>query len=436
MTTIDFKRWLAFGTGVGIEIGREDLHVMVARIRPSGAIILGELNIPRFRETPASEWGASYAAFLKKLELSHLAATVLLPREEIVVRQVLLPGVSDKDLGAAIRFELDALQPYADADSVSGWSRIGKTASVLVGMARRDTIARYSSLLAEAGVKVAALTFSAPAIYSALRLYAAPPPGGIVTLAEEEDELEIYGESPTWPLFSARLDAALARARDLAISELRLAPETAPVPLQDALPHPIAAPADVDRSRTALAYSAALAAAAPRPSLAVNLLPAEQRQISSRLRYAPTLVLAGIALLMAAVVLAYPSYADRRYLGLLQAEVRKLEPRAKEAATLDRIIATSRNRSQVLDTFRRQTKEDMEALGELTNLIKSPAWLNSLQLTRDSVSLSGEAEQAAPLLKILDGSRQFKSSDFTLPLARNGSSENFSIRSTRQAGVQ
>ena len=435
MNTTDLRKWLAFGTGVGIEIGREDLRVTVARIRPRGATILGELNIPRFRETPASDWGVQYAAFLKKLELRHLAATVLLPREEIVVRQVLLPGVSDKDLSAAIRFELDALQPYADADSVSSWSRIGKTASVLVGIARRDTIARYTALFSEAGVKVAALTFSAAAIYPALRLYGAPGPGGIVALTEDGDQLEIYGESPTWPLFSARLDASLERARDLAISELRLAPETEPVALEQALPQPTAAPADFDRSRTALAYAAALAAAAPRPAISVNLLPAEQRQVSSRLRYAPTAVLASLVMLMLAAALAYPSYADRRYLQLMQAEVRKLEPRAKEAATLDRLIATTRNRSQVLDTFRRQTKDDMDALEELTRLIKNPAWLNSLQLTRDSVSLSGETEQAAPLLKILDGSRQFKSSDFALPLARNGNRENFSIRSTRQAGA-
>src|SRR5271166_2622562 len=130
MTATDFRKWLAFGTGVGIEIGREDFFVTVVRVRPGGATILGEFSVPRFRERPASEWGAGYAAFLKKLELSHLAATVLLPRDEIIVRQVVLPGVSDKDLGAAIRFELDALQPYMDAETVSNWSRIGKSASV------------------------------------------------------------------------------------------------------------------------------------------------------------------------------------------------------------------------------------------------------------------------------------------------------------------
>ena len=35
MTAADFKKWLAIGTGIGIEIGREDLTVTVVRVRPT-----------------------------------------------------------------------------------------------------------------------------------------------------------------------------------------------------------------------------------------------------------------------------------------------------------------------------------------------------------------------------------------------------------------
>src|ERR1035441_8764961 len=107
MTAADFKKWLAIGTGVGIEIADENLMVTVVRVRPSGVRVLGELTIPRFSEQPASEWGANYANFLKKLGVAHLSAGVLLPRDEVIVRQVMLPGVSDKDLTAAIRFEIE-----------------------------------------------------------------------------------------------------------------------------------------------------------------------------------------------------------------------------------------------------------------------------------------------------------------------------------------
>jgi Tfp pilus assembly protein PilN len=432
MTAIDFKRWLAVGTGIGIEIGREDLIVTAVRVRPSGVKVLGEITIHRFREQPANEWGADYTSFLKKLGLTHLAATVLLPRDEVMVRQLALPGVADRDLAAAIRFELDSLNPYSEEEAVFDWARIGKSSSILIGITRRTVLGHYTALFAGAGVKVASFTFSAPTIYSALRILSVPSADGFLAVEETSGELEVYGESPARPLFSARVDGIAGRARTLAVAELRLPPETEPVPLHDALPKPLAAPPDYDVSRASLAYATALAGACPLRPLAVNLLPVDQRRSSSRMRYVPTLTLASLVVLMLGAVAAYPKYADRQYLSLLRQEIHKLDPQAKKAADLDRQITVTRNRTQTLDNFRRHTKEDMDALNELTQMLAAPTWLNSLQLTRDSVTIAGEAEQAAALIKLLDSSRQFRGSSFALPLQRSSSGELFSIRASRQ----
>jgi hypothetical protein len=432
MNVTDFRKWLAFGTGAGIEIGRDDLTVTVARVRPSGVKILGELIVPGFRRQAASEWGGNYTQFLKKLGAAHLAATALLPREDVMVRQISLPGVSDKDLAAAIRFEIDSLNPYSEEEAVFDWARVGKTSSVLVGFTRRSVLENYTTLFAEAGVKVASFTFAAPAIYSAVRLLSNPSPDGFLVMEPVADELEVYGESPARPLFSARLDRSADKTRTLAIAELRLAPETEPSTLLQALPKPLAAPADYDLSRSSLSYATALAGACPLRPLAVNLLPPGQRQTSSRLRFVPTISLASLALLLAGAVVAYPKLADRQYRALLQAEIHKLEPLAKQAADLDRQIATSRNRAQTLDNFRRHTKDDMDALGELTRLLMPPAWLSAMHLTRDSVTITGETEQAAALLKLLDGSHQFRGSSFPSPMQRTLTGEVFTIRSTRQ----
>jgi type II secretory pathway component PulL len=427
-----FGKWLAIGTAVGIEIGRENLTATVVRVRPSGARILGELTIPVFREQAASEWGAAYAGFLKKLGAAHLAATVLLPRDEVIVRQLSLPGVSNKDLPAAIRFEIDSLNPYSEEEAVFDWARIAKTSAILVGVTRRSVMAAYQTLFAEAGVKVASFTFSAPAIYCAARLLSKPPAEGFLLVEQDGDELEVYGESVTKPLFSARLDGSAAKARNLAVAELRLPPETECTTLHDALPRPQAAPVDFDVSRAALSYATALAGASLFPPLSVNLLPREQRQSSSRLRLVPTTALAVLVVLLFGAMLAYPKYADRRYLGLLQAEIRKIEPRAHRAVELDRQIAVLRNRAQTLDNFRLRTKEDLDALNDVTNVLQPPAWLTTLQLTRDSLAIGGQAEQAAALLKLLDSSRQFRGSSFTSGPAKGADGEVFGIRSQRQ----
>jgi Tfp pilus assembly protein PilN len=434
----EFKKWLAFGSGVGIAISGGDLLITVIRMRPGGVTILGESTITGYRDQPAAEWGQHYASFLEKMDAGHRAATVLLPRDEIVVRQVNLPGVSDQDLASAIRFELDGLHPYAEGEAVYDWVRIGKSSSILVGIARREMLDSCVRLFAEAGVKVSAFTCSAAVIYPALRIYRQPAAGFLAWSGDEA-----YGESESKPIFSAQFESFSPRTTEFALSELRLAPETEPTTLESLLPQPLAAPADIQLSRTALPYATALAGAVTdgiggflQPALSLNLLPKELRQGTSRLRYVPSAVLASLVLLLATAALAYPRYADRRYLALLQGEIHKLEPRAKQAVALDRQTAGIRNRTQVLDDFRRQTKGDLDAVREMTQIVRPPAWLNWLQLTREQINIAGEAEQAAPLLKLLDSSKYFRNSEFSLPLSRGQGGDLFSIRMLRRTVIQ
>ena len=110
----NLKKWLALGTGIGIEIRGGRLIVTAVRVRPSGVRILASTTIERFRDRPADEWGAEYATFLKKIEGTHLTASVLLPRDEVILRQLTFPGVADRDLDAAIRLQVDSLHPYPE----------------------------------------------------------------------------------------------------------------------------------------------------------------------------------------------------------------------------------------------------------------------------------------------------------------------------------
>ena len=90
----DFRKLLAFGSGVGVEIGATDLEVAVTRVRPNKIQVLGRLTIENYATRPAAEWGAEYARFLKASGAERLSATVLLPRREVIVRQLALPGVA------------------------------------------------------------------------------------------------------------------------------------------------------------------------------------------------------------------------------------------------------------------------------------------------------------------------------------------------------
>ena len=163
------RKWLAFGTGVGIEVCEQELRVTIVRVRRSETAVLGSATVTDYKTRPAAEWGAELATFLRQVGTAHIAATVLLPRRDVIVRTLVLPGVSDRDLESAIRLQIDSLHPFSEDEVYFSWARIPKTPSVLVGIARREIVDQFSSLFAEAGIKVAAFTFSAAAIYSAVR---------------------------------------------------------------------------------------------------------------------------------------------------------------------------------------------------------------------------------------------------------------------------
>src|SRR5436305_3855860 len=177
----DVRKLLAVGSGVGVEIGAASLEVAAARVRPSRIQVLGRLSIENFAARPAAEWGAEYAAFLKSLGLGHLSATVLLPRHEVIVRQLALPGVARKDLENAIRLQLDSLHPYGDEDVT--WGTTAVAGGAMVGIARRAAVERYVELFTAAGIAVSSFTFRAAAVHAAIRLNGAASGEGFVALS-------------------------------------------------------------------------------------------------------------------------------------------------------------------------------------------------------------------------------------------------------------
>src|SRR5215471_11439591 len=215
LSVTDLKKYAAFGSGVGIEIGAQNLEVAVARVRPHGVDVVGVTTIRDFSQRPAAQWGLEYARFLQETGASHLAATVLLPRRETIVRQIALPGVAGRDLASAIALQIDSLHPYGEDDMVYGWSRL-ESGSVLLGVLRRSTFDRYTSVFAEAGIAVAAFTFSAAAIYVAHRLPVAQATvsdkGFVAVAAGENGSIEVYGESAARPVFSTDFDLPPDRA--------------------------------------------------------------------------------------------------------------------------------------------------------------------------------------------------------------------------------
>jgi Tfp pilus assembly protein PilN len=158
----------------------------------------------------------------------------------------------------------------------------------------------------------------------------------------------------------------------------------------------------------------------------------EHRRAGSKMMWIPAAALGGAVLALAGTLVAYPIFENRRYAQTLDGQIAQLQPAALRAVALDREIEAVRRRTQLLDDLRRRSRADMDALGELTRLLPPPTWLNVLELNSAIGTIGGETDQAAGLLKTIDGSPLFESSEFVQPPLRLLNGEGFRVRFRRE----
>jgi Tfp pilus assembly protein PilN len=418
------RRLRLFGTGFGTSFSGGNLEAAIVRSRPGGPSLAASIVIPNISSRPAAEWGSELLRFLASAGETHAAATVVLPREEVVVRMLRLAGVADKDTPAAIELQLDTLHPWDEETVEWSWWRVSPE-EVVVGIVRQATLAHYEVLFSEAGIPMAAATFSSSVIYTALRLHNAPPSSVFCCSQGSNGRIEIYGESEARPCYSAEFALNSDRAVAMARAELRFPADVSVQELNLVL--------EADAAVSAVAYAAALAASAPLAASFANLLPADRRASRSRTRYLIPVVLA--ALLVAGLVAVFvllPFLTERRYVADLMAEEQRLAPSALRVQAIEKSLAGHKARVASLDDFRRRTQADLDVLNELVRLLPEQVWTNSIEIFPDSVVIAGEADQAAPLLKLLDSSPMFQNSEFVVTVTRNGQVDQFRIRSMRR----
>lgn len=438
------RKALRFGSGVGLSLGNEGIRAVIVKVRPTGPVLVAETFIESFSGRPAAEWGGELQKFLATNEAVPYAALALLPRHEVLLRLIHLPGLTDEDATAAVRLQVDALHPWGDEEEVSyDAQRLDGSPTWAVALARKERIDYYSDLFTEAGIRLAGVSFTASAVYHATRLFDAQQAGRRLAVerlcAGPDGTVEVYGESETKPLFSAQFDAAVERAVSLSAAELRT---EAPEEIEDLftlLPQAVSAPDSMDlsdraRSMRAPAYAAALAAACAHLGEPLNLLPEALRRGKSKAMYIPTMALAAILLLSLVGLAIEGRWLDGKHRERLQAEISRLEPAAKRLEALDRQTAALAERIRLIDGLRKLGGSDLDVIREVNRLLPPPAYVQQLSMDGQTVFVAGEVENAESLLKAFDASPLFRETEFTMPLNRGQSGETFRLRTKREAG--
>jgi len=111
-------------------------------------------------------------------------------------------------------------------------------------------------LFTAAGIAISSFTFSAAAVHTAVRLNGHRDGEGFVGLGRTpEGAVEVYGESPWRPVFSAEFEMAPERAAALALANCGCRRKPSRRRLEELLPRPTVNPVENDLSRNALPYA-------------------------------------------------------------------------------------------------------------------------------------------------------------------------------------
>ncbi len=452
------KRW---GTGCGIEIRGDDLVVTAVKSRRGGVRILGRCVIAGFRVREPREWGGEYSRFLKGIGLDHMAATVCLPRREVIVRRLQLPAMNRKEMAAAVVLQLETLHPFGDEDIYHDYAPVSDDrsaadrVSLIVMIAESSVVDGYTDRFAAAGIAAASFSVAAAALHTALRVRWDEPPSPLVIGDFRADLLELYGEAPGREAWTSEFDLATVsadHAMQLAYSDLRLTP-AARVALVvsgavEALPEfpgferksaealfpaPLESPQEFDLSRDLWAMAVALESACPYLGWRANLLPVERRESNSRLMYVPTAVLLGLLCLLGLAFAARPLIQNSAYASRLEAETHRLNRIVFEVEKNRKQTGNAREKLEQLQRLRARTEIDMRIMSELSDRIPDTVWLDNLEVDDSGIQIQGMGPEAAPLLAFINESSTLADAKFSRSLTVTEDGERFEITAERSS---
>ena len=182
------------------------------------------------------------------------------------------------------------------------------------------------------------------------------------------------------------------------------------------------------RQRGAGLLALAVALGRRRPGL--NLMPAGARPRSMSWAQRCTAGLAAAAAVLGLGLLLAHGIAQERYLARVTEEIRRLDPEVKEVERLGAQVLQQKQLLATVQSAEAGGLRPLPVLKELTELIPTDAWLQSVSMDRQGLELTGQATAASQLIPLLDGSPSLERVEFTAPVTKVQTREQFRIRAS------
>jgi type IV pilus assembly protein PilN len=453
---------MLIGKSIGVILEESTLKLSLLYRQFNRVTVLDLLSLPDCLTASPEDLRKPVADFLRRNKAEQIRSVLLIPRRDIIVRQVDLPKEAEANLAKVVEYQLVNLVPSQEAAIVydylvDGRHSESKSLQVTIFLVLRSILDFSLGLCEKLGLKVARVLPTSIAIsnYFALfhgnfkvetALFGYRGDGVLETVGLQKRVFSHSRESR----FAGRdgLAEIELREREQSRSQLGI-PENAALDIfcsgarseeaPEALDgqrfrwHPLSraqrlglrvARAELEGLKLQnhfLAVAAAVSGLFRKLPAPVNLLPAEKRTRNARWVLVPTYGLAGINLLLLLLLVARKPIQQEAYLQQLQQEVARLEPEVRKIRSVEKEIGDLRQRSEIITGFRKSNDMALAALNELSIVLPETTFVMDFTLKDQTIEINGMSESAAALPQILDNSPYFKGAEFIAPITRDGS---------------
>jgi len=430
-------------SALGVDLREDKLVLASVSKRFQGYTLKSHLVLDGYRELSTAELSARIRQFATANGFSRENIVAGVPRDQVILRDIDMPIDVEENLDQVVTAQVERLEPSDDLRSYFDYAVVSRSEearriSLQVVMVKRERVdgllellggidlyptairARSAALASLVSIRDEGLAKNESALVLQLdadRVHILACSGDLQHVASEVYECpsgrelsaewvwEKVGEMLTtqadqFPSFNAVfLAGPLASALHPEI-QARV-PEAKLLRQGLSLTHKIHDPAELEEVLPAIGLAVS---GLQRKVRQHNLVPRERRSVVGRLSLIPTVVL---AVLLVAVVIAlalHPYYQQTVLAKQVESQVATLERDVSAVFALREEVAAKRLEVEELRGLLRGKSTTMAVLKDLTERIPDNAYLQSLQVQGDQVTLQGYSDQASELLPLIQAS--------------------------------
>ncbi len=430
---------LKLNSALGIEIRGNSLVFATVSKGLHGLTLDHCEVLENYKDLPTSEIYTWVQGYLERKSFNHENVIVGLPRDRVVIHQVKLPLEVEENLDGVIRLQVEKLEPLEEETSYYDYTildRDQKQGKIVLQilMVRKDYLEEQLGFFRELNLYPAAVRVSTTGLHQIFSAHEGGYP--------EKDPALVIGLSPERVEFMALIGPNRFLSATVSVSQQEVSFEwlleeldrflsrldwpgeqVSKVYLSGAAGNHfihdfrdrfqdcelISQGLNLDRegsSDSSLdnlieAIGLAISGMNRSPANRFNLIPLEGRIIAERPGLVPTLVLAGLLVIMGLAVTTQGYFQRQQLLDQIEGQIQVHKPEAEEAMFLRQQIDEQQAQLEQLQDLMRGRQRVLLVLSELTERIPEDSFLQALNIQGERVSLTGFSDSASTLLKIL-----------------------------------